>query len=223
MKLQRKSDKRKTILLIALGIVLLALVVGLAISLLTPNNEEPSTIVYGIQIASYPYKTEYQVGEKFDPTGAKIQVVTSNNEETYFVDYTQLEFSGFDNTAVNDALVITVKYMEHSTTFTVKVVNKETPVVPDPESSNIEICDMILEYTLSRWNGRGPSTYGAYAKITRPDGTVYGSLQETPLSNDNIQPYEKMTEPGATTLTIIYVDKDGTEYKVTLPVNVTAD
>ena len=218
MKLQRKSDKRKTILLIALGIVLLALVVGLAISLLTPNNEEPSTIVYGIQIASYPYKTEYQVGEKFDPTGAKIQVVTSNNEGTYFVDYTQLEFSGFDNTAANDALVITVKYKEYSTTFTVKGVEN-----PDPNPTNIEVCDMILEYKLSRWNGPGPSTYGAYVKITRPDGTVYGSLQETPLSNDNIQPYEKMTEPGSTTLTIIYVDKDGTEYKVTLPVNVTAD
>ena len=220
MKLQRKSDKRKIILLALLGVILLTFIIGLVITLIIPKDDKESTIIYGISIAQNPDKMEYQVGEKFDPTGTKIQVIISKNNETYFVDYTELEFSGFDSSVANDNVVITVKYKEYATVFTVKVKSEQT-APSNPGSSTLEICDMVLTYSLSRWNGRGPSTYGAYAKITKPDGTVYGSLEETPLSNDMIYGYAKVDGPCQYELTIIYTEKDGTEHTATVIATIT--
>lgn len=221
MKLQRKSDKRKIILLASLGIVLLACIVGLVITLVVPENNEESSIIYGISLASYPDKVEYTVGEKFDPTGAKIQVVTNKNDQTYFVDYTELEFSGFDSSVANDNVVITVKYKEYATIFTVKVKEAQAGIDPNPGSSTMEVCDMVLTYSLSRWNSRGPSTYGAYAIITKPDGTTYGSITETPLSNDMIYGYAEVDGPCQYELTIIYTEKDGTEHTATVIATIT--
>lgn len=215
------TKKPKLIVLIILGLVLLACAVGLIISLIGSENQEEPLMIYGIQIANNPNKMEYQVGEKFDPTGTKIQVVMNKQEETFFVDYDQLEFSGFDSSVANNAVVVTVKYKEHSTTFTVKVKEKQTVVNPNPGSANFEVCDMVLTYSLSRWNSRGPSTYGAYAKITKPDGTTYGSITETPLSNDMIYGYDKVDAPGQYELTIVFVEKDGTEHSATVVVTIT--
>ena len=232
MKLVNKKQKKLTIVAIVAAIVVLIAVVAIVIGVTinnnsNPENDDPNTI-RRITVSSHP-KLEYVVGEAFDPSGIKVQVITNSNDTTYFVDESKLTFSGFDSSVANDSLTIVVGYQGFITTYTVQI--KEKPGNNQGNNnqgnngqgntSNLEVCDMRVTYTLDRWNGRGPSTYGAYVKITKPDGTVYGSLDETPLKNSDIYGYEKVDKPCEFDLTIIYTDRDGKEYTATVTVTIT--
>lgn len=221
MKLQSKKDKNKKILLIAGVALAVIVVVLLAVMLLWPKGGtitgKQDTDIISIVLSNNPAKSTYFVGETFDPTGARIQVLTHNSDYTHFVDYTELTFSGFDSSVANDAVTVTVSYKGFTTTFNVKVVEMPTD---DPVITKVEVVDFKSTYTLSQWNENGPSTYKAYVVFTYSDGTTYGSLEETPVKRSYLSGYKKLSAPGTTELTIKY-DKDGIKAETTVTVTIT--
>lgn len=169
-----------TIVIIVVAVVALIAVAVLGISLLggkgdngggiggNQNTERP-TVITGINISIYP-KVEYYVGESFDPTGLKVQLVSNNNQASSFVDASKLEISGFDSSVPNDAVVITVKYQEFTTQFTVRV--KERPE-DEPTVVGIKLSDNFQStYTLQEWNSNnGPYLRGVRIILIYSDGS----------------------------------------------------
>ena len=89
-----------------------------------------------------PTKTEYLIGEEFDPTGMVVTAKYDNgSEETLTTDY---EISGFNSNTEGDK-TITVTYGEFSATFTIKVTAPEeeeeeiTPVSSVSDSQNFKV------------------------------------------------------------------------------------
>lgn len=237
MKLQSKKQKNLTIAIIALAVIAVVAIVLVIIFALpnnstnnpnTPNNpNKPGvmgspTQIESIMVSTTPDKIEYMVGEAFNPAGASIQVLTKDRDYSYFVNYDELEFSGFDSSVANAAVVITVKYKDFTTTFNVKV--KEEPIndstSTNPNVVKVEVVMMYTTYTKDRWNSRGPSDLGAYVVLTYADGTVRGSLEETPITRGDMYDIQKVNAPGTTYITVKYIEK-GETYEVTVPITIT--
>lgn len=219
MKLQNKQNRRKKNILIVVailaGIIVVALVAGLTLinSLFKPLNE------YGIShimLYSLPDKTTYFVGDEFDPTGLKVQVITyGDKEEDYFVDHNGVKCTGFDSSAVNDNVTITVSYRGVTNTFTVKIVDvpNETPTAVDMQIENFK-----TTYTKTEWNTMGPDVIGATIKCVYSDGSIGEAI---PLQRKWIDG-RNTTVNGPCTLdvTIIYNDK-GTRLEKTVTITIT--
>ena len=226
MKLQNKKKQRTIIIAIVIAVVvILAVAIGIGVvtfldSPLDDLIQQPDTNKdgeVGIAIAAYP-KQQYYVGEAFDYTGVKIQVITETTSGTYFVDYTDkgLTFSGFDSSTPGEK-VITVSFKEFTTTYTIYVNQYQGD---KPEVTKFEVCNMFTEYTLCEWNNGGPSAKNAFYKFTYNDGSTYGSREETPVSRGHIYGYTKMDAPGTTEITVKYI-VDGVEYSATVTITVT--
>lgn len=238
MKLVSKKTKTtKTLIIVVVSIVVVLALIGvgfLIVKSLNGNNGgthqsggngDPNVngneIDY-IRVSVMPNKSTYYVGEAFDPTGTKIQVVTKDTAYTYFVDYTKLEFSGFDSSIANDSVAVTVTYKGFTTTLKVKVAE-----IPGSESSstnpdvvNVEAF-MFTTYTKDEWNTYGPSDLDAYIVLTYADGTVFGSVEETPIKRGDMYVQdEHMNAPGITYVTITY-ELNGDTYEVTVPITIT--
>ncbi len=170
MKLQSKKSKRLTIIgIVVAAIVLVALIIGaiLLFGINAKDEEYQPTDIVNIVVSSYP-KTTYYVGESFDSTGTKIQVLTYDMAYTSFVGYGSLTFSGFDSSAPNDAQVITVAYQGFTTTFTVQIL--PAPTTP-PALDKIEVQNFRTTYPMDEWNKYGPDVLGASVKFIYADGT----------------------------------------------------
>ena len=212
-----KKKKQNTIIAIAVALVAVIAVVGIIIGVSNVFNVGPSTTsseppltMRGISVSKLPDKWEYTVGDEFDPRGTKIQVVMNQQYATYFVEYTELEFSGFDSSVPNDDLVITVSYRGYTTTFSVVV--KEAPSAP-VELVGIKLSDNFkTTYTLAEWKS-GPNFNGVSLVLMYSDGSTFDITK-------NIQKYcsgfdTTITEPGETQF---YVRYKGFEYiaKITI-------
>lgn len=241
MKYNRFSNKRnKTKILIIAGVALALVAILLAVLLIPkasvdPDKESNDKAIREIRMSVLPTKTTYYVGEEFDSSGAKIQVVTGAQAYNYFVNASDLEFSGFDSSSAVEEQVITVTYQGFTTSFKVCIREYENGSGDAGDSGNagtsgtpgtgniqyIEICDMILTYSLYEWNW-GPSAYGAYYKITYSDGTVYGSLEDTPVSRADFIEWHPMNEPGTTDVVVEFFDEaTGTKIEITITVTIT--
>lgn len=202
MKLQKRNNK-KIVLLIILAVVVLAAIVSGVVAIISNINEkkelEAGKEIQQIIMSSYPDKMVYYVGESFNPTGAKIQVITKGQSETYFVDYNKLSFEGFDSSEVNDAVEIKVSYKGYSTTFTVRVIDfpSSTPVL-----ERIEVYNFTTSYPKSEWNMYGPNSAGARIRCIYSDGSV---IEDIVLKDKYIYGVTE-SDVGTTEITIKYSD-----------------
>ena len=205
MKLKRRSNTK--VLLIA-GIVALVLIVAV-VALLIVNGinekkeeqaKEEGKAIHQIIMSSYPDKTVYNVGETFNPVGAKIQVITKGQIETYFVDYNELTFEGFDSSEAKDAVTITVSYKGFKTSFNVKIKEVETTA---PVLERIEVYNFQTEYEFNAWNEGGPDTAGGKIRAYYSDGSIVEGIV---LKTKYIPGYDQLSKPGKTTITVQYSD-----------------
>lgn len=214
MKLHSNKDKKKIAILI--GCCVLIVVVGILVFVSLDNkprnNGEAKET--GISLSSPPLKTEYYLNEEFDPAGTQIQVETNVNNNTYFVDYTKLSFEGFDSSVVNDALVITVSYMEFSTTFTVKI--KEHPN-PNPTLESISISENFnTTYPKTFWNKYGPTFDNVMLVCTYSDGTT----KEVPLTRKYCSGVNDVNSSGVTQFTVRY-SEGGINLEIIVDITIT--
>ena len=220
MKLQR--NRKKTYITIAIIVsVLLIIAAALAIAYVSlmqtinPDAFKPDKEITGISISTAP-KTEYYIGEDFDPTGMKIQVLTNNLSETYFVECPNDEvvITGFDSSVANEKVPVTVTYKGFSVTF--NVVVKDYPSAA-PVLESIRLSDNFkTTYTLEKWNKNGPSLFGVKLILTYSDG----SEQEVQMQSAYCYGIEDIAAPGTTEFTIKYSD-GGIQVETTVTVTIT--
>jgi len=238
MKLVSKKTKAtKTVIIVVISIVVVLALVGAGYFIVNSLNSDNggahqnggngnpnvngNEIDY-IRVSVTPSKSTYYVGEAFDPMGTKIQVVTKDTAYTYFVDYTKLEFSGFDSSIANDSVAVTVSYKGFTTTLKVKVaeISGSESSSTNPDVVNVEAF-MFTTYTKDEWNTYGPSDLDAYIVLTYADGTVFGSVEETPIKRGDMYVQDEyMNAPGITYVTITY-ELNGYTYEVTVPITIT--
>lgn len=220
MKLKRKNNKKIVVIVLAV-VVLLAVIGVIAWAANQTIEDNKLREVQEIIISNRP-KSEYYVGESFDPTGLRLYAVAGTNEYSYFVDYpnSDIKISGFDSSVANDSLPVTISYMGLETTLFVKIKDAKNEVPPYLVS--IEICDFVTTYDMEYWNevGPNPSASGAYIKLVYSDGSTYGDPDKTPLSRRNIYDYEKVTAPGTTQIRIKY-SENGISKEETITITIT--
>lgn len=216
MKFQSKGDKAKKFIIIVaivIGVIALIGLVGMSVLSMSSEDIDERGIDY-ISLYSLPSKTTYYLGEDFDATGLKIQVITNNTDYSYFVGYDQLTCSGFDSSTVNESQTITVSYKGYSETFIIKIIERpaENPYIVD-----VEIVDFKTNYTMAEWNAGGPSVIGATVKGIYSDGKVVDGV---PLQTKWIYGAVKVDAPCTLDLTIKYND-NGTVIEKVVTVTIT--
>ena len=216
MKLRNKRNNTVLIVaIIAIAVVLLA-VVGILVAPTIINKVNKPDPYIAISVSP---KNEYFVGETFDPRGLKIQVITGDNETSYFVDYKDpnLKVTGFDSSVPNESLTLTVIYKEMSTTFNVKI--KEVPP-PPPTLVSIGLSDSFYEtpFTLYFWNRFGPTKReGVNLVLTYSDG----STKEIPLNGEHIFDIDRDLQSAGTTEFTIKYSEGGIVFEETITVTIT--
>ena len=134
-----------------------------------------STSIASIYVASKPTKTEYLMGEKFDPTGLVVKAVYGDNTEVD-LNMSELTLSRLaGDTMPAGENVITVNYGTVSTTFTVNVSKHSIRITSaDTASYRMEAESTDLNtYTLPSWAaGRSKTEGGSWAS----NGTILSNL-----------------------------------------------
>lgn len=196
MKITKERSKKVWVIVLIVAVTLAFLTaVGLIINSVIKSKEGKE--VYRITISSMPKKTVYYVGEEFKPEGTSIQVYTKDMFNTYFVDYKELKFEGFDSSEPNESLKVKVTYGDFSTEMILTVKEPE-PVAPHLVS--IELLNFISTYKIEEWNTYGPDSDGATLKCTHSDGTE----KEIPLKYEYIFGANKVDAPGEYEITVKY-------------------
>lgn len=218
MKLQSKKSKTLTIVgIVVAAVVLIGLIIG-AIFLFGgdgPVVEPNPTDIVGITMSGFPNR-EYVVDDEFDPSGAKIQVLTHDMKYTRFVDHTQLSFSGFDSTAAVDEQVITVSYRGFTTSFTVKISERPSAT---PVAEGIEVFGFKDTYDKETWMFADYVVDGATLKVVYSDGSM---SEEIRISPEWMYGWKSNQQPGEIDLTIRYLhEESGTVFEKIITVTLT--
>lgn len=171
MKLKQNNKKSKlTILWIMLAVLVVAILAFVIVNAIIQDQNGKEIVNISMDI---PPRLTYNVGEDFDPTGARLQVVTRDPKNTQFVylPNKDVEFSGFDSSKAVDSQVVTVKYQGFTTTINVVILPKsEAPV--QKELVSIRITDnLIKEYSKNDWNFFGPTLDGVFIIPVFSDGS----------------------------------------------------
>lgn len=220
MKIVSRKKKITLIVIAALiAVVLLGAIVAI-ISLIPqkePEADPAPTIYFSIDVSRFPNKREYQIGDEFDPTGIKIQVISNYADKSYFIDHTdpELKFSGFDSSEAKDQLTITVTYKEFITFFNVKI---NGPAQAKPKLVSIRLSDNFYStYSLDWWKTYGPTLQNLKLICTYDDG----SEKEVPLQTNWCSGINRNIEaPGTTEFNIRY-SEDGVEVSTAVTVTIT--
>lgn len=216
MQLKKRNSKKTIIIALSVAVVAVLIITGIVIGL---NIDKASNqVIYrGIMVSSNPNKTVYYVGEEFDPSGMKVQVLATNNETSYFIDYKdpELKVTGFDSSVANEMLVLTVTYREFTTTcnVTIKEPEKGTPYL-----TSIRLSDnFTTTYSLDWWNTYGMVLDDVKVICIYSDGTE----KEFPMESSYCYGVDyTITSPETQVITVKYSD-NGVWAETTVPITIT--
>ena len=210
MKLKQRNSK-KTVLMVCL-IVLAVLVVGALVFMLVNSivQEQQGKEIINISIDTQPRLT-YTVGEDFNPAGARLQVITRDSKNAYFVylPNKDVTFSGYDKSTVGTQ-VITVTYKGVTTTLNV-IVND--PVPPAPSIVSIEVPNLITTYEFEEYKVYGPILNNLMLVIHYSDDTI----KEIPMdSSVHLLSRGQAEGPGTTTEIVFIYEGVTVTYTITI-------
>lgn len=215
------SNKKRITIIAIIVFAAVLLVAGIVAGIiLIPRAITPDVKpeVTGIRISAYP-KLKYYVGEEFDCSTLRIQVLATTDDLSYFVDSSdsELKCSGFDSSVPNDSLTITVTYKEYTTTYQVRIV--EQPIVNDtPALKSIRLSkNFKTEYSASDWNTYGPDLRGVTIVLEFSDG----SLDEVPAILDYCLDYNRNLTANSTYDLVITYIYDSQTYTCSVPITIT--
>lgn len=216
MKLQKRKNKGLIIVAIVVAALLVLALIGvLVVPTIIKNVTKPDP---SIAVSVAP-KNVYFVGEKFDPTGLKIQVITGDQETTYFVSYpdADLKITGFDSSVANESLTLTITYKGMSTTMNVTI--KDYPP-KQPVLVSIGLSDAFYEtpFTVSFWNRYGPTKRAGVSIVLTYDD---GSTKEIPLKGEHCFNLDRNLTSAGTTEFILKYTEGGKTFEETITVTIT--
>lgn len=170
--------------------------------------EELPVVISSIEIFTTPSKTEYEIGEEFDPSGITIQINYSDGTTEIIADGFTL--SGFDSESTGEKTV-TVNYEGFTAEVSVNVVEVPEVVLT---GISIETMPSKLQYNV----GDALSTTGLKVKLLYSDGTyviitdgftVAGFNSNTAGEKTVTVAYESFTV--IFTVTVIEIPSDASE------------
>lgn len=156
--------KKVKIILIALSAAAVLIAAALTVFFVLRNTEGQK--IAGIQVAAYPAKTVYYVGDEADFEGLSVQVLRKNGK-FYMVDGQACEISGFDSAEPVERQEIFVEYEGFSCSFFVKIAPLPTPV-KTLSAVELEVLPKT-EYKV----GESLDTQGGVLKLIYADGSVF--------------------------------------------------
>lgn len=217
MKLQNKRKKTLTIAVVAIAVVIAIALMALIIGGIAKNDgEDKEVVIEKIAISVLP-RTAYYVGEEFDPTGLKIQVVTAKQSDTYFIDYpnSEIKITGFDSSVANDSLVLTVSYKEFTIDFPVSIQERPSSA---PVLKSVALSDNFqTTYTMKDWNRKGPNRDNVAIILTYSDG----SEKRVPLLTENLLDLDRSISSPCTTQFKVRYNDNGVVVETTVTVTIT--
>ena len=222
MKLQSHNKKKKIITAAIIAAVVIALIViGVVIAIVASSSQEqedPKTVeISEIRLSSYPDKVVYFVGDEFDPKGTQIAVINTESQVYYINDMDpDLVITGFDSSAPNDKLPLTITYKGHSITINVTV--KETPG-DKPYLVSIRVSDNLkTKYSVASWQSGLKITDDVKLICTYSDGSV----KEVNMDINFCEGVDyNVTTPGTQIITVRYSDDGSVWAETTVTVTIT--
>ncbi len=180
------------------------------------QNAEPS--VSGIYVSATPNKTAYYVGDTPNYSGLKIgvsQVGADGYILSYDEAYSELTITGFDSSAPVAEQVITVKYKDFTTTFTVEI--KELPPAQSAYLTSIRVDPLPAKLTYKL--GQALNYYGATVVCEYSDGTIKELELDSP--GVSVSGFGAIYAPGEYDITVEYFDDKGGYAKTTFKITMT--
>ena len=158
----------------------------------TPQGD-PDPVLREIAITHQPNKTVYDLNEELDLTGLEVTAYYTSGDPQVVTDYTT---HGFDSSVVNPNVVVTVKYVDKTATFTVSVED-QTPIL---QSIAITTPPTKVEYQEGQtFDPAGMVVMAHYDRGADQDVTSLVTVPTTPLTL------------GQTSVTITYQGKSATQ------------
>ena len=195
-------------LLLGAGVLLVAVIAVIVLTVVLPGIEKQGMEVKSIAITKIPDKVVYTVGEEADYDGLRVQVIR-NNGETFTVRASACQISGFDSSKATDGQVIIVSYNGFMASFSISI--KESPK-PKPVLESIELYKLPkTEYKV----GQTLDTTGGALKLHYSDG----SELRVNLTNQDVFGFDAIKGPGTYTLTVKYKENGvivSTTYTITV-------
>ena len=185
-------------ILVAAVTAFLVVVVAVVLVFALQDNEEVVE-PRALAVESAPDKITYYVGEMPVFTGLKLKMILTNGVMIN-VDYRECDITGFDSSKAEETQVITVKYKDLKTTFTVTIQEKPVSEIPNAKYSGISIKTLPkTQYKAGEWI----NTAGGVLLVHYEDGTS----REMDLIDDYIYGDFSMDVPGTYTVTVKYVER----------------
>ena len=158
----KKVNSKKIVvpLIIMLALVLVVVLITVVVNIKMDYDKQIARV-----LVSTPPKLQYFAGERPNYEGLKLQVVL-NNGESYFVDASECEISGFDSSKAVERQTITVSYQGFQCAYQIMI--KEAPK-PSPILSEIylETLPQKTQYKVGEWL----DTTGGVLMVKYTDGT----------------------------------------------------
>ena len=209
---EEKKKKWYRPTLIIFGIAFAIAVIILAI-LIIASFKEPVDPITDMTIISYPEKTIYFVGEEASYYGLKINVTYSDGTSE-IIDYTQCEFSGFDNTVPTVYNTIFATYKNHKVVFGFEILENPELIHPSKgEFTEITIKELPkTEYKVGEWI----SVEGGVLTKHYSDGYT----EDIPLEHSHLRVDFNTNTPGTYTIRVLYFE-DGNPGTASYTITVT--
>ena len=147
---KQRNNNNKNIIAIAVAAIAVVLAIVLIVVLIPSKDKKGNTPsvttttkaevkATGLVLESAPTKTNYYVGQEFDPSGIKIKVLTNKTSTNYYIDATdpELTFTGFDSSVASDVVTVYATYKTYTVAFDVNV--EEPPVVVEGTVTGVNI------------------------------------------------------------------------------------
>ena len=201
---QNKINK-KVILIVAFTV--LVLIGGIAALFLSKSSELSDNTA---TLQSAPTKTTYYVGDTPSWDGLALKI-TSPNGTSMTYGPNSCTITGFDSSKPAENQVITVKYQNHTATFTVTILEKDTQ---KPQGLFLGITFKTQPKTQYRV-GEALDITGVILTKHYSDETTL----ETALTADMVSGFHS-AQPGTYMLTVVYTE-NGTHAELTYEITVT--
>ena len=152
------------IIVVAVVLVAVAAVVGV-IAVNDSNNKK----AIGIEISTYPVRTEYYRYDNLDLTGLTVKLRKNSAQYDEMIDVSKVTVTGFDSSKAVEKQTVTITYEGFTATFDVKINELPTPkpAVTGLKLEMDEGYEMKTEYKV----GEALDLSHMYLVVTYSDGT----------------------------------------------------
>lgn len=192
-----KVGKRVNSKIVAAALAAVAVIVLAVVLVVNLQDNEPGVEPLSLSVSKYPDKTTYYVGEAAAFNGLKLKM-TLTDGTAITVDGSECEIVGFNSSKPAETQIITVKYKEMQTTFSITIQEISTDL-PDAKYTGISFKTLPkTNYKVKEWL----DTSGGVLLVHYEDGTS----REIGLIDDYVYGFSS-DKPGTYTITVKYVER----------------